>query len=159
MKRTMLLVHGLLLVGSMIVPFGSAHAQTFRLDDSASQVLGGPVAMKWESFVPRPGHGDALSGVITVVVRLDVSEWKGRTVRIYHTLPAHPSGPFTVRWTTHGRLLPGTMRDGERALVYSGQLQTDVMEDTFRILVQTDSGRLSREERLEFGFEIDVETP
>lgn len=159
MRKITFILQLLLLICSMAIPVMCAHAQTFKVDDSASQVLGGPVAMKWEAFVPRPGQDDALMGTMTVLVRLDVSPWKGRTARIYHIFPAHPSGPFIARWTTQGRLLPGTIRDGERALVYSGPIQTDVIEDTFRVLVQTSSGRLSRQEQLAFGFEIDVEMP
>ncbi len=159
MRVSILKLQSFLLICGMATPVMCVYTQTFKVDDSASQVLGGPVAMKWESFVPRPGQDDALMGTMTVLVRLDVSPWKGRTARIYHIFPAHPSGPFIARWTTQGRLLPGTIRDGERALVYSGPIQTDVIEDTFRVLVQTSSGRLSRQEQLAFGFEIDVETP
>jgi hypothetical protein len=139
----------------ILPPMGWAAA--FRLDDSASEVMGGTVAMKWESPVPRPGEKDDLVGMTVVVVRLDVSAFIGRRARIYHVLPAQPSGPYQVRWTTRGTLLPGELQDGGRALVFSGEIQSGRMEDTFRLQVKNAGEHVAREERLTFGFEIELE--
>ena len=76
----------------------TADAQTFPVDDSASQVLqSAPLKMRWDSLVPRPGQTATMSGDVVVQVRLDVSAWRGLRGRIYHKLPALPSGPVTVR--------------------------------------------------------------
>src|SRR3546814_3910708 len=72
-----------------------------------------------------PARGAALhmvSGEIAVRVRLDVSPWQGRSGRIYMLLPEQPAGAITATWTTRGRLLPGVLRAGERALVYAGPI-------------------------------------
>ena len=66
---------------------------------------------------------------------------------------------MTATWTTQGRLLPGALRSGERALVYQGIIGPDVLEDTFLITLQADGNQLVRTERLEFSFEIDVDSP
>lgn len=138
----------------------TADAQTFPVDDSASQVLqSGPLKMRWDSLVPRPGQAATMSGQVVVQVRLDVSAWRGRRGRIYHKLPPLPSGPVTVGWSANGPLLPGTLRDGERALVYSGPIASDRIEDTFRMTIQADGERVLRPQDLVFSFEIDLESP
>lgn len=136
-------------------------AQTFRVDDSASQVVGGTVRMRWDDAVPQGRHRQAqtVSGEITVLVRLNVSAWQGHQGRIYMTLPAQPSGPLNVSWTTRGPLLPGALRDGERTLVYAGSIPAGIIEDTQRLLIRTDGDSLLRPEQLKFSFEIDLESP
>lgn len=135
-------------------------AQTFPVDDSASQVLqSGPLKMRWDSLAPRPGQTATMSGQVVVQVRLDVSAWRGRRGRIYHKLPTLPSGPVTVRWSANGPLLPGTLRDGERTLVYSGPITANRIEDTFRMTIQADGERVLRPQDLVFSFEIELESP
>lgn len=133
-------------------------AQTYPVDDSASEVLQpGLVPMRWDSLVPRPGQPSTISGQVVVRVRLDVSPWRGRQARIYQKLPAMPSGPVTARWTADGPLLAGTLRDGERTLVYSGPIESNRLEDTFRMTLQADGDRALRPQSLAFSFEIEPE--
>jgi hypothetical protein len=135
-----------------------ASAQTFPVDDSASQVLeSGTVKMRWSSLVPAPGQAATITGYVTVLVRLDVSQWRNRQVRIYQKLPSLATGPVNVRWTANGPLLPGTLRDGERALVYVGPITSDQIQDTFRLHIETDGDRVVRPLSLAFSFEIEVE--
>src|SRR3546814_20495827 len=81
-----------------------------------------------------PARGAALhmvSGEIAVRVRLDVSPWQGRSGRIYMLLPAQPAGAITATSTTRGRLLPGVLSSGARALVYAGPIAgRGPLEDT-----------------------------
>lgn len=135
-------------------------AQTYPVDDSASQVLeAGPIKMRWDSMVPQPGQTSTMSGQVVVQVRLDVSPWRGRSARIYQTLPSQPIGPVNVRWTANGPLLPGAMRDGGRTLVYAGPIQSDRLEDTFRMTLQADGNRVLRPQDLSFAFDIELESP
>ena len=135
-------------------------AQTYPVDDSASQVLeAGPIKMRWDSMAPQPGQTSTMSGQVVVQVRLDVSPWRGRSARIYQTLPSQPIGPVNVRWTANGPLLPGAMRDGGRTLVYAGPIQSDRLEDIFRMTVQADGNRVLRPQELSFAFEIELESP
>jgi hypothetical protein len=139
--------------------FGSAAgAETFKVDDSGSQVQHSSVRMKWDDPVPRVGIQSGLSGETTVLVRLNLSPWQGRQGRVYMSLPAPSSGPLSVSWTTRGVLLPGALRSGERTLVYVGPIQTDRIEDTMRLHIQANGARLTRAEQLNFSFEIDVES-
>lgn len=136
----------------------AARAETHRIDDSASVVEAHSVQMKWDQLAP--GEGDSgVRGRLTVHARLDVSPWRGRTGRIYLTLPPSASAPVTASWTTRGRLLPGALRPGERALVYAGPVPAGMLEDTLQLTLQADGRQLQRHERLNFVFEIDLETP
>lgn len=138
---------------------GAASAQALPVDDSGSQVLGSTLKLRWDEVAPRPGASATLSGTITVYVRLDVSPWRGRKARIYHVLPSQAGTSIVASWTTRGVLLPGKMRDGERVLVYAGPIDADRIEDTFRLEIQADGNRLSRQEQLDFSFEIELDTP
>lgn len=100
-----------------------------------------------------------MTGQVVVVVRLDVSPWRGRRGRIYQSLPSQPVGPVNARWTANGPLLSGALRDGARALVYAGPIQSDRLEDTFRMTIQADGNRVLRPQDLTFAFEIELESP
>jgi len=132
----------------------AALAQAVRLDDSGSQVLTGLVRMKWED--PTPGRSDMLVGQVTVLVRIDTSELRGRSGRIFHVL-GRQATPVEASWTARGPLLPGQLKDGERALVYSGPINTDLLEDTFVLTLRADANLLSRPEQLNFHFEFEAD--
>lgn len=148
----------LAITAGISAPF-AVRAQTYPVDDSASQVLGGTVRMRWDDAVPELRQQQTVSGEINVLVRLNVSAWQGRQGRIYMLLPAQPTGPLTVSWTTRGPLLPGSLRSGERVMVYAGPIPAGLIEDTQRLLIRTAGDKLVRPEQLKFSFEIDVESP
>lgn len=150
----------LLLPLLLALPCFAASAQTFPVDDSASQVLeSGPLKMRWDSVVPRPGQPSTMTGQVVVLVRLDVAQWRGRRGRIYQRLAPVPNGPVTAAWSANGPLLPGRVRDGERALVFSGAIASERIEDTFRLTIQADGNRVLRPQDLHFSFEFEPESP
>jgi hypothetical protein len=153
MSRSFFLL--LAFVFAALLPVG-AQAQAQRIDDSGTQVLGGIVRLKWQQAAPQPGQPNLLVGQITVLVRLDTSPWNGRRGRIYHQL-SRQGNPVTVSWTTRGPLLPGEVRDGERTLVYTGLVSTDLLEDTFLLTITANADQLSRLDQLEFSFEFEPE--
>jgi hypothetical protein len=132
---------------------------SYRVDDSGSQVLGGPLRLKPITPMPRGELATAVFGQTRVLVRLDTAPWKGRRGRIYMTLPQDAHSQVVATWNTQGRLLPGTLRSGERTLVYAGPIDADTLEDTLRLSIQADGRELARGERLAFSFEIDLDTP
>ena len=136
-----------------------AHAATYPVDDSASEVLSNTVQMKWDDATPKRGARANVSGAVTVRVRLNLAPFKGRQGRVYMKLPPQASGPVTATWTTQGRLQAGQLRSGERSLVLSGVMPGGLLEDTIRLTLQTDGQRLVRVEQLQFSFEIDVGSP
>ncbi len=148
----------LLCITGMLLYSSYAAAQTYAVDDSASQVLeSGLTKMQWDSLVPRPGQPPTITGRVSVLIRLNVSPWRNRQVRIYQKLPSLPDGPINVQWTSKGPLLPGSLRDGERALVYAGPINSDQLEDTFHLVIQADGERIVRPQSLAFSFEIELE--
>ncbi len=159
---TMLAKPGLakhVLAAALLALSQTAWATTFPVDDSASQVQGSNLRMQWDALVPRAGQPSTISGVVNVIVRLNVSQWRGHQGRIYMVLPAQPSGPLTASWTTRGPLQPGVVQAGERMLVYAGPIQSDVIEDALRLTLQTDGRSLVRPQHVAFSFEIDVGAP
>lgn len=145
--------HLLLLLLAIAAP---AFAETHRVDDSASVVLTSTVKLKSLSPLARGPQANLIYGELSVIVRLDVSPWKGRQGRIYMTLPEHANGPISAAWTTRGRLMPGILRAGERTLVYAGPIQDNRIEDTLRIRIEADARKLPDNEQLNFSFEIDT---
>jgi hypothetical protein len=135
----------------------TARTETFRIDDSASQVLDSSVRMQWEAPAPGRSGSQRVLGQATVLVRLAIGPWRGRTGRIFMTLPARPEGAIEATWTTRGRLQPGSLRSGERIVVFAGALAEDLVEDTLVIRIAADGESMERDEALEFGFEIEVD--
>ena len=136
-----------------------AIAQTYPVDDSASQVLGSTLRLKPDAMPARSAPMYMVSGEIAVRVRLDVSPWQGRQGRIYMRMPEQSGGAITATWSTRGRLLPGTLRAGERTLVYAGLIGSAMLEDTLRLRIDADGRTLPSSEQLAFSFEIDLDSP
>ncbi|GHA87721.1 hypothetical protein [Cognatilysobacter bugurensis] len=137
-----------------------AGAQTaLPVDDHASEVLGGPLRMRWDTPAGRHDASPTVSGEVAVRVRLDVAPWQGRQARIFMTLPPQAGTRVDAHWTTRGVLLPGALRDGERALVYAGPLRGPQLEDVQQLTIRADGARLVRPEQLHFAFEIELESP
>lgn len=147
-----------LVLTSLAVP-ALAQTTTYRVDDSGTRVSAPNVQMRWDAITPGSALRAGVSGALDVALRLNTAPWRGHVGRIYMTLPASPSGPLTASWTSQGRLLAGTLRAGERSLIYSGAISGDVLEDQLRLQLQTDGQRLVRAETLNFSFEIDLDGP
>ncbi|GGA70329.1 hypothetical protein GCM10011521_05570 [Arenimonas soli] len=148
------LLHWACLALLALAPAVSLANNPQRVDDSASQVLGGLVRMQW--LDAAPGNGNLMAGQVTVLVRLDTSPWLGRNVRIYQVL-AKQATPVRVEWSARGPLLPGAFSDGERALVYAGPVTEGSLSDTFVLTIFADGNLLERPEVLDFYFEIELE--
>jgi hypothetical protein len=152
--RRSLLIMSLLLA---LTAAGTVRAQGERVDDSASQVLGSTLKLRWDDAIPAPGARSTMSGTITVRVRLDTRPWRGQRIRIYQVLEATQTSRVHVAWTSQGPLLPGQMQSGERSLVYAGPIDVDLLQDTFVLTVQATGDGLDRQELLKFTFEMEPE--
>lgn len=149
----------LLVVGALLSAPAPSSAEMHRVDDSATQVLSRHVRMKWDDPTPHRGARSTVSGDLVVLARLELGPWAGRDGRIFLSLPTSTATPVTAVWTTRGRLLPGTLRTGERALVYAGPIPAGMLEDTLHLVVQADGRDLVHSEQLDFVFEIDPGSP
>jgi hypothetical protein len=135
----------------------SAHAATFRVDDSLSLPTEANTTMKWRSLAPSRAIGNAVEGTNVVTVRLNLAPWLNRAGKVYMALPEQPIGTVTAEWTTQGKLLPGTLQSGNRTLVFSGPIRVGLLEDTIVLRLTADGQRLVAPQRLQFYFEIDLD--
>jgi len=134
----------------------SAIAATYPVDDRATVPYGSTAKMDWDRALPARRISAGLSGSLAVQVRLDVRPWRNRTGRIFLRLQNATVNAISAAWTTEGRLLPGSVQTGERALVYAGPIRVDAIEDVMTVAVHGDGRRLIRDEVANFSFEIDV---
>jgi hypothetical protein len=134
-----------------------AAAATYRVDDSATMPRESSAAMKWSR--PQAGRTEfsAIEGSTTVQVRLNLAPWLKRNGRVFLVLPEQPGAPVDVSWTTQGRLLPGQLISGQRALVLSGPINVERLDETMVLRIRTDGTRMTAAQRLNFHFEIDVD--
>jgi len=133
-----------------------AAARTTRIDDSATLPYASSLAVQWEQPSPRRPVSNLMSGTLTLRVRLNVTPWLHRSGRIYLTLPAQQPGPMSVSWVTQGKLLPGQLTSGARALVYSGPITAPFLEDVLELTLRVDGTRLRQQQyHVNFNFEMD----
>jgi hypothetical protein len=134
-----------------------ASGATFRVDDSATIPQESSATLRWRHFAPAKSGDNTVEGSTKVQVRLNLAPWLKRNGRLYLVLPEQPPGQVTVRWATQGRLLPGQLVSGQRALVYAGPIASPLLEETLALRIETDGTRLNATYRLNFHFEIDVD--
>jgi hypothetical protein len=133
---------------------GAARANTSLIDDSGTLPYNAALSMRWQE--PRPGpDGNRLVGTLQLRVRLDVSPWLRRHGHIYMVLPVQQPGGMTASWITHGRLLPGQLASGGRALVYSGLIASPFIEDVVQLTLTVDARRMQQAYPVTFRFEMD----
>jgi hypothetical protein len=130
-------------------------AATFPIDDTGTVTVQPTMNLHWQELSPRHRNSDLMEGATQVRVRLNVKQWMGRAGKIYMVLPAQLPGDITASWTTTGRLLPGHVQSGNRTLVYSGTINSAVLEDTLALSLTVDGKRMLQSYNLLFRFEID----
>jgi len=134
---------------------GGAGAATLPIDDTGTVTMQPTMNVRWQELSPRLRNGSLMEGAVQVRVRLNVKPWVGRSGKIYMVLPAQLPSDITAAWTTTGRLLPGRVQSGNRTLVYSGTINSDVMEDTLMLSLTVDGQHMLQTYNLLFRFEID----
>lgn len=148
-------VASVLVASAFVALAGVAQAATVRLDDSASQVFPPAAQWNWAPGSLRSGS-QSLHMNLVVKVRIDTRSLAGRSGRVYMVLPVDNEGQVAAEWQAEGRLLGGRLVSGERALVYSGTLPAQMLEDTLRVRLTADARTMSDEaRRLAFHFEFD----
>lgn len=143
-----------LLLAAFAAPAGQA--AVFRIDETGTTVSQPVVAMKWRHMVPRPGADNTMQALVRVDVRLNLQPWLNRPARIYLVLAPVSGERLRARWTTQGRLLPGSMASGERALLYDGIAGPAALAEALLLTLEADGDALNRPETLNFHFEIEV---
>ena len=137
---------------------GAASAETHRLDDSLSHTVPPTAQMQW---LPQT-RGDQDGGMeawVRVNIHIDTRDWIGRSGRVYMVLPRDETSTLEAVWTTDGQLLAGRLVSGERALVYAGNITTNALRDQMLVRLRSGPDWQSNSRRLNFHFEIDVDSP
>jgi hypothetical protein len=135
----------------------SAQAATFRVEELGTFPQESSAAMKWRQTAPSRAGDNTVEGTSTVNVRLNLAPWVNRSGRLFLVLPEQPLTPVRATWSTQGKLLPGQLISGQRALVYSGPILSPLLEETLVLKLEADGTRLTGVQRLQFHFEIDVD--
>ena len=136
---------------------GSALANPHRLDDSGSHTVPPNVQMQWRPLTPRSGADSGMEAWLRVNVRIDTRAWSARSGRVYMVLPRDESSTIEAVWTTQGRLMPGRLLSGDRALVFAGTLSGPLLEDQLSMRLRSGSDWNSNTRRLNFHFEFDAD--
>lgn len=134
-----------------------AHAAAFRIDETGTVVSDPVINMKWRT--PSVGSrvlDNTVEATLRVDVRLNLAPWINKQARIYMVLAPVNSDRVRARWTTQGRLLPGTVASGERALVFQGPAAPATLTESLLLTLETDGQRLTQQQTLNFHFEIEV---
>lgn len=135
---------------------GAAMAATVRLDDSGSHALQPSVQMQWRSALPKNGTRADTEAQLRVQIRIDTRPYVGRVGRIYMALPLDPGPQITAEWQTQGRLMPGRVQSGGRALVFNGPITGATLEDQLVLWLRSDGDWPGNSRRLNFHFELDT---
>ena len=135
-----------------------AQARTSLIDDTGTQALQPDVAMRWKNAAPSRGAASNLmTGVMTVRLHLNLMPWLHHQGRIYLVLPAQAPGPMKLSWTTQGRLLPGEVISGNRALVHAGPIGSRFIEDVLYLQFTVDASLMGHRVPVDIHFEMDEE--
>ena len=135
------------------VAFGAAVS---HVDDSGT-VVGQPVTpMRWRQLAPGRAGDNTVEGMVNVALRLNLTPWLRRRVRLFMVFAPTDGEPIIATWRTQGRLLPGSMRGGDRALIYEGFVRDPFLEETILLHLTADGRRLDRTQALQFSFSIEV---
>jgi hypothetical protein len=126
-----------------------------RVDDTGTIVSSPVVAMAWRQSVPGRRADHAVEAVVGVRVRLNLSPWAGRRIHLYMVLAPTPGRLVQASWQGGGRLLPGVLKSGERALVFSGLATSPALAETLELTVTTDGRTLESPAQLSFHFETE----
>lgn len=123
---------------------GSAQAQVFRLDDSASpQTRITPQAVLDETGRPLAHAVEPQRAVLRfgrVLYRLDTRAHVGRTARLFFVRApqALPQAGITLHWRTADGRQRGSLQAGERALVWAGTVEQATAEMTLDLDLNID---------------------
>lgn len=133
-----------------------ANAATYRVDDTGTVVGQAVTPMRWRQPVPGRVADNTIEGQVSVALRLNLSQWVMRQARIYMLLAPTENERLVATWRTQGRLLPGSMRGGDRVLVFEGVVREPFLQETILLNLTADGRALERAQSLQFNFEIEM---
>jgi len=144
------------LLAAVLLGSAGVNATTTRVDDSGTVVSQGVLPMRWKQLVPGRGADNSVEASVRVALRLNLARWLNQPVRLYMALAPALGEPVYATWRTQGRLLPGTLRSGGRALIFEGVANAALLEETLDLTLRTDGRALVSTQALQFYFEVDT---
>lgn len=144
------------LLAAVLLGGAGVNATTTRVDDSGTVVSQGVLPMRWKQLVPGRGADNSVEASVRVALRLNLARWLNQPVRLYMALTPALGEPVYATWRTQGRLLPGTLRSGGRALIFEGVANAALLEETLDLTLRTDGRALVSTQALQFYFEVDT---
>lgn len=132
-----------------------AAAASVRVDDSGTVVSAPVVQMRWRQLVPGRASDHTVEAQLRVALRLNLAAWVNQPVRLYMVLAPVAGQAVEASWRTQGRLLPGKIRSGTRALVFDGRVAAPLLEETIEMTLGADGRELTGTHALQFSFELD----
>jgi hypothetical protein len=137
-----------------------------RLDDSLSPRQRVEIIPRWVTdFAPGRVSDEQLNALVAEVrqfeVRLDTAKYVGREAEIYLRLPVaiiglHSPAGLRLEWRTRGRFASGSVRPGDRALLFRGTVTEPVMGDTFDFVLHFDGRYIQRGLQFDPIYEIEI---
>jgi hypothetical protein len=134
-----------------------AWANPHRLDDTGTYTVPPVVRLQWRERPDTAPGATGMEATMRVQVRIDTQQWIGRRGRIYLVLARDETHSIEARWTTQGRLLPGRLQSGERALVWAGTVAAPTLEDQLQMALISGADWQASTRRLNFHFEFDAD--
>ena len=131
-------------------------AETFRVDDSGTTTSAPITTMRWRQLVPGRAADHTADGELQIDLRLNLTRWLHKPVRLYMRLAPTVETTIFANWRSQGRLLAGSVRSGDRTLVYEGLVPTAILEETLQMRLSADGRQLSNAQALSFYFELEV---
>lgn len=144
-------------VAALHLPSAAQLHVSNRVDDSGTVVSVPVVPMRWRALERGRGVSGEVDGQLDVALRLNLTPWITRDVRLYLVLEraVTPGAIITANWRASGLLLSGTVQSGGRVLLYQGRVTEPVMHEKLHFTLTTDGTRLSGTEAVQFHVEAE----
>lgn len=149
---------------ALLVAFATQAAPPIRLDDSLSPRQRVEIVPRWVTESGRLSD-EQLNALVAEVrqfeVRLNTAPYVGKQAEIYLRLPVaiiglqSPAG-LRLEWRTRGFFAPGSVRPGDRLLLFRGRISQPVMGDTFDFVLQFDGRYIQRGLQFDPIYEIEI---
>jgi hypothetical protein len=150
---------------ALAISTGAAAADAVRLDDSLSPQQRVQSTTRWAYDSSAPLDSERINALVSEVrgmeFRLKTAPYVGKQARIYLKLPLvvrglRTPGAMRLDWTTRGKLAPGSVIPGDRALVFQGKIQEPLLTEFFDFRIRLDARQVQRGLEFEPIFEIEL---
>ena len=143
------IIIGCLVILCLVAGVPGNARSTERLDDSLSPRKQYSVQFQWANrntaVSMSPEEFFLLRSIVSgVEVRLNTAAYEGRRARIYLTIPRQIEGfisteSFLLSWKTDRVFYPGSVRPGNRTLLFDGIIESSVMVEIFTFSLEVDA--------------------